>query len=217
MSHQHSTGRDSDTGAGRPRFGKSEQEVVVGAVLLVAFLYLRLNLTGFVLGRRGAAYVDPDFWPGWLLNAAIVFALAYLVQMLMTVRRERSEAVSGPVALAEDADTAPAADGAVAAEGEEVEQAGVHTVAISKSTPKLFAGFALLWAYIYAMRFIGFVPSTFIFCIVFLLFVGERRWKPIALFPIGLTGVLIYIFTRLLVVPLPRGSGFFLDLSTYFY
>jgi hypothetical protein len=67
------------------------------------------------------------------------------------------------------------------------------------------------------MRHVGFVPSTLVFSIVFLVFVGERRWKVIASFPILLLAALLYTFTRLLVVPLPRGSGFFLELSTYFY
>jgi hypothetical protein len=31
------------------------------------------------------------------------------------------------------------------------------------------------------------------------------------------TAVIVYTFTRLLVVPLPRGSGIFLELSTYLY
>jgi hypothetical protein len=52
---------------------------------------------------------------------------------------------------------------------------------------------------------------------VFLLFVGERRWWIVTGFPVVLLGALLFTFTRLLVVPLPRGTGVFLQFSTYFY
>lgn len=219
----------------RPRYGKPEQEVVVAAVLVGVFAYLRFYLPQLIAGRRGGAYVDPDFWPGWLLNAALVFSIAYLVQMVAGVVRARTSAGGGSPRAEAPEGTAASADRAVdldaeadraadleapadraAAPDADVETHG-HAVTLSGNTPRLLAGFVLLWAYIFSMSYIGFVPATIIFSVVFLLFLGERRWPVILGFPVVLLAALVYTFTRLLVVPLPRGVGPFLELSTLFY
>jgi putative tricarboxylic transport membrane protein len=201
---------ERDHGRTRPPFGRAEQEVVTAAVLLGVFAYLRYYLPVLIVGRRGGAYVDPDFWPGWLLNVALVFAAAYLVQSVRTVLRERA-AANGAAARARTL-ARPAAPGEA-----EDEHTGLHEVALSGNLLKLTVGFALLWAYIFSLSIIGFVPSTAAFSVAFLLFLGERRPVAVVGFPVALLAVLLYVFTRLLVVPLPRGVGPFLEFSTYFY
>ncbi|MFA9444870.1 tripartite tricarboxylate transporter TctB family protein [Egicoccus sp. AB-alg6-2] len=193
--------------AHRPRFGRARQEIVVAAVLLLGFVYLRLQLHVLIRGRRGAAYLDPDFWPSWLLNVGIVLALLYLV---LSIVRERRGAPDPDVAPKPPAD--PTATG-VDAPAEDHH----HDVAMSGNPLALAVGFLLLFAYIWGMTRIGFVPATVAFAVAFLVFVGERRWYVITAFPVILLAGLLYVFTRLLVVPLPRGRGFFIELSTYFY
>jgi putative tricarboxylic transport membrane protein len=211
----------------RPRFGRPQQEIVVAAVLLVTFVYLRLQIDDQIRGRRGGAYVDPDFWPGWLLTAAILLSVIYLVQSIVRARRSPHEGAPERVKPAASAPAASEAEPAGAAgeltddvattpstgEGEE----HLHAVAISGNTLKLISGFLLLFGYIYLMRPIGFIPATLLFSIAFLLFVGERRWWIVTGFPVVLLAALLFTFTRLLVVPLPRGTGIFLQFSTYFY
>jgi hypothetical protein len=200
VSEQH-TGRTA--GPRAPRFGRAEQELATALVLLLGALYFRLNITDFVTGRRGAGYVDPDFWPGWLLNVIIVSAAVYVLQSW----RKRSASTG-------QSEVASVTERIAAHEGE---TEGLHEVALSGSLLRLILGFAILWGYVYSMTRVGFVPSTFVFSLVFLRFVGERRPLVLIAIPVTIVGAILGVFTRLLVVPLPRGSGFFLELSTFFY
>ena len=200
MSEQH-TGRTA--GPRAPRFGRAEQELLTAVVLLLGSLYLRLNMGDFVTGRRGAGYVDPDFWPGWLLNVIIVSSAIYALQAW----RKRS-AGSDPSDVASVAERLAPQD---------TDSEGLHKVTVSGSIPRLVLGFALLWGYIYSMTRVGFIPSTFVFSLLFLRFVGERRAAVLAAVPVTIVFAILGVFTRLLVVPLPRGSGFFLEISTFFY
>jgi hypothetical protein len=200
VSEQH-TGRTA--GPRAPRFGRAEQEILTAVVLLLGSLYLRLNMGDFVTGRRGAGYVDPDFWPGWLLNVIIVSSAIYALQAW----RKRS-AGSDPSDVASVAERLAPQD---------TDSEGLHKVTVSGSIPRLVLGFALLWGYIYSMTRVGFIPSTFVFSLLFLRFVGERRAAVLAAVPVTIVFAILGVFTRLLVVPLPRGSGFFLEISTFFY
>lgn len=199
MSEQHA-GRTA--GPRAPRFGRAEQELATALLILVLALYARLNIESFITGRRGAGFVDPDFWPGWLLNVIIVSAGIYALQSW----RKRS-AGSDPSGIATVKERLEAQD--------EVE--GLHEVAVSGSLVRLVLGFAILWAYIYSMTRVGFLPSTFVFSLVFLWFVGERRPVVLVAIPVTIVGAILGVFTRLLVVPLPRGTGMFLEFSTFFY
>jgi putative tricarboxylic transport membrane protein len=200
VSEQHA-GRTA--GPRAPRFGRAEQELLTAVVLLLGALYLRLDIEGFVAGRRGAGFVDPDFWPGWLLNVIIASSAVYALQAWR--KRSRSSDASDIATVSER----------ISAQDEPVE--GLHQVAVSGSIWRLLLGFVILWAYIYSMTRIGFVPSTLLFAVAFLLFVGERRPLVLTLIPLTIVGAILGVFTRLLVVPLPRGTGFFLELSTFFY
>jgi putative tricarboxylic transport membrane protein len=189
------------------RFGHQRQEVLVAVLVLGVFSYLRFDLQELIIGRRGIAALDPDFWPTVLLNAGIVLSLVYLFIAVQKLRK------GGPAPVAEgDGRDVPGVDDDAAAAAtpvaEEQERGDLLKLAI---------GAVVLFVYIYMITRAGFVPSTLVFSIVFLIFAGERRPLIIALFPVGVTAVIVYTFTRLLVVPLPRGSGIFLELSTYLY
>lgn len=203
MSEQHS-GRTA--GPRAPRFGRAEQELLTGGVVLAIAVYLRLNLDAHVVGRRGVGYVDPDFWPSWLLNVIIVTATVYLLQ---TWRRRAGAA--DPSGIATVAERVAGDDGASRA------TAIPDDAPMSGDLVRLLLGFALLWSYIFAMTRIGFVPSTFLFAMIFLIFVGERRPLIIVTIPVTIVAAILFVFTRLLVVPLPRGTGVFLELSIFFY
>lgn len=196
---QQDSGRTA--GPRAPRFGRPEQEILTALVILGAALYFRFNLFDLVTGRRGAGYVDPDFWPAWLLNVVILASGWYLLQAVR--RRAAGSDPSGVASVSERT------------EPEETE--GLHEVAVSGDLRRLLLGFALLWGYIFAMTRIGFVPSTLVFALVFLLFVGERRPLVLLTIPVTIVAAILVVFTRLLVVPLPRGAGVFLELSTVFY
>jgi putative tricarboxylic transport membrane protein len=222
---------EKDRSLGR-RFDRSRQEILIALVMLGVFVYLRVQIEELVRGRRGAAFLDPDFWPGWLLNILILLAIIYLVQSIMrALRPPPAELHAKPSAaattepagaageLAADADaSADAAPLAPASQQQkEPEEEHLDDTAPSRNPLMLVVGFGLIFAFIWLMPRIGFIPSGLLFAVAFLLAVGERRLRIVATIPIVLMAVILYVFTRLLVVPLPRGRGFFLELSTYFY
>lgn len=231
------TGRDgvNDGSVGGPKrrpFDQPRQEILMGLVMLAGFVYMRVQIEDLVRGRRGAAYLDPDFWPGWLLNLLILLVVIYIAQAVMrAIRPPEVEPVDEPSAtadsepagmageLAADADARPDADPLTSASQQhaEPEEEHLRDTATSKNPLMLVAGFALIFAFIWLMPRIGFIPSGLLFAAAFLLTVGERRWSIVTSIPIVLMGLILYVFTRLLVVPLPRGRGFFLEFSTFFY
>ena len=181
------------------------REVILAGLLVLLFGNFWLRLDTFVSGRRGQALLDPDFWPGLLVATATVLSLAYLVLAILDVLRVQRGA--------------SAADGDAAGERaqptlSDPEARDVPTLA---RRLRALAAFVLLGLYIYAMPTTGFVPITLVFTVAFLILLGERRWWFLIVLPIGVVAAVILVFTRLLVVPLPRGSGFFLELSTYLY
>lgn len=230
--------------AGR-RWHQGWEEVLVAAVLLVGAIFFRLRIEDFVRGREGS-FLGPEFWPATLLTIAIVLSAVYLVLAVIWARRQSAEASGGhgataPATVEQQAAAEPAAraepsvttaepsaastggDTAVSAEPDAEPHAGAAAatppaeVANTGGVGKLLGGIAVLAAFIYLLGPIGFVPAGFLFSVAFMLLVGERRWWVLLLFPVVALTVLLGIFTQLLVVSLPRGTGIFIDLSTYFY
>jgi small-conductance mechanosensitive channel len=201
--------------AGR-RWHTGHEEIVVAALFLVGMVFFRFRLDSFVIGREGS-FAGPTFWPGVLLSIGIVLSAAYLVLAIIWSRRQGAEAASVP-----ERSTAPTgAGGGAAATGAEPPAAAATAPEAEEaregSVLKLVVGFVLLAAYIYLLAPIGFVPSTLLFSVGFLLLAGERRWYLLAGFPVVAVTVLLGVFTQLLTVSLPRGTGVFLTLSTYLY
>lgn len=193
------------------RWHSGYEEVVVAALLLVGSVYFRLTVDNYIIGRQGS-FLAPSFWPGALLTLGIVLSAIYLVMAVVRARRGPGDATHAEVrahiptgeAGIEGSPAPPAASA-----GESPDETG--------NVLKLVAGFVLVGAYIYLLGPIGFVPGTVLFTVAFLLLVGERRWWVLVAFPIGAVTVLLGMFTQLLTVSLPRGTGIFLDVSTYLY
>ena len=193
---------ETETGSvRRPRLSKPLQEVIVAALLVVFFAFFRLQVSEFIAGRRGRTYMDPDAWPAALLTLGLVLSLVYLVLSFMALRRHETRgatATSATDVLANFEDEAPA--------GTETKRPWFALSGLG-----VVVGFALL------IPQIGFIPATFLFGVVFLLLLGERRWWLVLALPTVASAAIIGIFTQLLVVPLPRGVGPFLELSTWLY
>lgn len=208
------------------RWHQGYEEVAVAALFLVGTIYFRLRIEDFVLGREGG-FLGPEFWPATLLTIAIVLSAAYLVLAVIWVRRQdtnlaldRAATTSAPahVPAGQPAGSSGGATAAAAPQRDARASAPADEHAGEDgSVAKLVGGFVLLAAYIYLLGPIGFVPATVLFSIGFMMLVGERRWYVLLVFPVAAVTVLLGIFTQLLVVSLPRGTGFLVDLSTYLY
>ncbi|HSB04667.1 MAG TPA: tripartite tricarboxylate transporter TctB family protein, partial [Thermodesulfobacteriota bacterium] len=66
-------------------------------------------------------------------------------------------------------------------------------------------GVAILVFYALVVGFIGFLPTTFIFLIIWMRVIERLRWRTILSISIGTTVALYLIFSFLLEVPLPQG------------
>ena len=186
------------------RWHSGYEEVVVAALLLVVTVYFRLTIENYITGRSGS-FLAPSFWPGALLTIGIVLSAIYLVMAVIWARRGQ-EPVGAASAVAEAPASTTSSDSPVDQSSDQRD-----------SPLKPVLGFVLVAGYIYLLAPIGFVPATVLFSVGFLVLTGERRWWVLVVFPVAAVTVLLGMFTQLLVVSLPRGTGIFVDLSTYLY
>jgi hypothetical protein len=83
--------------------------------------------------------------------------------------------------------------------------------------PKLLAMIALVIAVVAAMEAIGFLLANLFFLILFLRLTGVQKKLALLLISILGTIFLLYIFVKVVYLPLPKGTWFFHDLTIYFY
>lgn len=76
-------------------------------------------------------------------------------------------------------------------------------------------GFIVL--YFLLMKVFGFIALTPFFLIAFMYLLGERKKGWMIGVSLGMTALIVYVFTKAMYVPLPRGTGIFLDFSHIFY
>jgi putative tricarboxylic transport membrane protein len=75
----------------------------------------------------------------------------------------------------------------------------------------------LLVVTVFAIDYLGFVLANFLFMIAFLSLVGMRKIASLLLVSIlGSIGML-YVFVKVVYLPLPKGMGFFEDISLFIY
>jgi hypothetical protein len=82
---------------------------------------------------------------------------------------------------------------------------------------KLVALIAMVIGVVFAMDKIGFLLSNFFFLFAFLHLTGLRRKFLLFLISAGGTVVLIYLFVKVVYLPLPKGMWFFEDVTLFFY
>jgi putative tricarboxylic transport membrane protein len=70
---------------------------------------------------------------------------------------------------------------------------------------------------VYAMEILGFLMANFLFLIIFMRIAGWR--KKVSLLVTSLLGtlVLMYLFVKVVYLPLPKGQWLFYDLTIYLY
>jgi putative tricarboxylic transport membrane protein len=82
---------------------------------------------------------------------------------------------------------------------------------------KLVALIALVIGVVLATDKIGFLLSNFFFLFAFLYLTGLRRKFLLLLISAGGTLVLIYLFVKVVYLPLPKGMWFFDDITLFLY
>ena len=76
---------------------------------------------------------------------------------------------------------------------------------------------ATVLVYLAALPWMGFVSTTPLFIVAFMLGLGEKRVSVLVTAPVLITPALFLFFIKFVSIPLPRGSGVFLTFSRMFY
>jgi hypothetical protein len=83
--------------------------------------------------------------------------------------------------------------------------------------PKLFTMIALIIAVVAAMDAMGFLLANFLFLILFMRVAGLKKKLPLLLTSALGTIFLLYLFVKVVYLPLPKGNWFFDDLTIFLY
>jgi len=67
------------------------------------------------------------------------------------------------------------------------------------------------------MDFLGFLLANFLFLVFFMSITGVKKKVSLLLISLFGTILLLYLFVKIVYLPLPRGQGIFNDLTIYFY
>ena len=166
-------------------------EIVLSAVCLTFFsfmFYEALALRG--VGRFGE--VGSGFWPLLSLGIATILSLIWLLTNLRRYSREKgktAEEILTPEAI----------------------------VAAWRRRRKIALCSVCLLGYIIIMPWIGFILSTILFILTFVLALEEKRKWVFIISPLLITAVVIVVFAKFITIALPRGMGIFSEFSRFFY
>ncbi|HEX7127518.1 MAG TPA: tripartite tricarboxylate transporter TctB family protein [Thermodesulfobacteriota bacterium] len=161
---------------------------LVGPVLLVAAAALLWVAAGDIPIVPVPGQLGPDFWPRLGVAGLAVLSGVKIVQVVRG--RGRREAAGGNGGRAD---------------GEAVDRRRV-TLAV-----------VLLFAYTALLPVAGFVLATPIFLALFMRVGRYRRPATVGLSAVAATLVLLYLFVKVVYVPLPRGQGPLLDATVWIY
>jgi hypothetical protein len=166
-------------------------EIVLSAVCLAFFsfmFYEALELRG--VGRFGE--VGSGFWPLLSLGVTMILSLIWLLANLRQYSREKGK-------TAEESPTPEA------------------IVEAWRRRKKIALCSVCLLAYIILTPWIGFILSTILFILTFVLALEEKRKLVLIISPLLITAVIIVVFAKFITIPLPRGVGMFAEFSRFFY
>jgi putative tricarboxylic transport membrane protein len=167
-----------------------KSEIILSGVCLAFFsfmFYEALELRG--VGRYGE--VGSGFWPLLSLGFATILSLVWLITNLQKYSRERQETNEKP----------------------EPENAAETW----NRRKKVGLSLVCLFCYILMTPWIGFILSTVLFILAFVLALDERRKVVLIVSPPLITVVIILVFAKFITIPLPKGVGIFAEFSRLFY
>ncbi len=165
-------------------------EIVLSAVCLAFFsfmFYESLELRG--VGRFGE--VGSGFWPLLSLGVSTILSLIWLITNIRKYSREQQGTKDKP-------------------EPENAAEAWSRRKKVGSSL-------VCLLCYIVILPWIGFILSTMLFILAFILALDERRKTVLIISPLLITAAVIVVFAKFITMPLPKGIGIFAEFSRLFY
>ena len=88
---------------------------------------------------------------------------------------------------------------------------------MDRGTARLFAAIGLIVGYLLLIKVMGFILTTPPFMVLFMLLLGEKSKGWMASVSIGMTAIIVILFTKAMYVPLPRGAWLFRQFTLLFY
>jgi len=166
-------------------------EIVANAFIVAFFLAMMLNSLKLHEIRRFGE-IGSGFWPILILSIATVLSGLLFVSSVMKHKREKGKRAEEPSLSPEEMTNR------------------------KNRRRKVALSAVLLIIYVIVMPWIGFVLSTFLYVLAFILVLGERRKWVVISSPILVTGLVILIFSKFIAIPFPRGMGLFAAFSRFF-
>jgi hypothetical protein len=167
-------------------------QIIGNAVILVFFLFLLFDSRKLHEIRRFGE-MGSGFWPILILSTAALLSGFLLFSSILNFRKGKGKEEPGEAL----------------SPGELSSRKKQRNIVILCA--------AVTLAYIFAMQAIGFALATFLYVLAFILALGERRKLVLIASPVVVTALILVIFSRLIAMPLPKGMGFFADLSRFFF
>jgi putative tricarboxylic transport membrane protein len=167
-------------------------QIIGNAVILVFFLFLLIDsLKLHEIKRFGE--MGSGFWPILVLSAAALISAFLLFSSILKFRKGK--------------------------ENEEPEETLSPEDLASRKKQRnivIFCAVVTL-VYIFAMQAIGFALATLLYVLAFVFVLGERRKSVLIISPVLVTALILVVFSKFIAMPLPKGIGFFADVSRFFF
>ncbi|MDQ0338189.1 cell division protein FtsW (lipid II flippase) [Caldalkalibacillus uzonensis] len=173
---------------------------LVIAIVTIVFSFFFLIQAIQIPDSRAQTAVPPNFWPTFILSLMLVLGIILLAKTLIEARMQKRE--SGQTETEQTV--------------EEEEHVSVYEPEL-KYPFRLWAIILSLTVFIITLPYLGFILASLLFILVVSWVMGVKKWIPLLGASVISTAVFVFIFTKLLHLPLPRGVGFFRELSLFFY
>lgn len=205
-------------------------ELIVAIVLFIFFLGMRIFIGSFMdLSIERWRFVSPAFWPGWVLLFGAILSAFFIYNAYKKLQCDQGDELHGD--LPEKCDTGEREEALrerFQTKGKTLSLKELEALAEAKISSekdpstsselvRMISVIVLVFIYLYSIRIMGFITCTLLFSILYLILLKERRPLLLGTAPFILVAIIYFVFTQLLVVPLPRGVGIFHIISSYFY
>jgi putative tricarboxylic transport membrane protein len=165
-------------------------EVALSAVC-VAFFSFMLTQAYALHGVGRFGEVGSGFWPLLSLAASTLLSVIWLISNVLKYARQQGKSTE---------DSTPE-----------------DNAAAWSRRRKVGLSLACLLVYIVALPWIGFIVSSVLFILAFVLVLDERRKSVLIISPVLIPAVIIIVFGKFITMPLPKGVGVFAAFSRLFY
>ena len=167
-----------------------KKEIIVAGFIIAASIFFFI-LTLQIEAVAGYEKMGPAFWPRFnLIGMIILSGIIILRSLLSTERHDRDEVAT---------------------------EENLERPASLSNLKYVFYCAAILFGFILAISYLGFLPTAFMATAGLIYFLGERKKWLVLLVSFGLVAGIYLLFGKLMYVPMPRGVWIFEKLSYLLY